>query len=97
MRKILGAVLALLLFLALAAGLIGLVGKALIFGADKLGAWGSVTISDGEASEGAESFETFSPVQPNSTVPPGDDPSWSQPMDSYPVDKTADEMAEMTE
>ena len=32
-------------------------------------------------------------AEPKSTVPPGDDPSWSEPMDSAPVDQTAEELA----
>lgn len=92
--KMLGVLLVIMLVLLLAAGLIGLMGKVLISGANHISSWGDVPLSEQEAGTSNEEVETFSTEPPGSTVPPGDDPSWSQPMDSYPVDKTADELAE---
>lgn len=87
------SVLAILLALGLAVGVVGLMGKLLISGAGLLGSWGSVSLSEESAPGPEQAIETFSPVEPASTVPPGDDPSWSLPMDSAPVDQTADELA----
>ena len=81
------------LAIAVIAGMIALFQRLLISGAGMAGQWGDTSIADNGASSPNDAIETFAPAEPKSTVPPGDDPSWSQPMDSAPVDQTADELA----
>ena len=81
------------LAIGLIAGLLMLFQRLLISGANMAGQWGDTLAVDQGVSAPDDAIETFAPVEPKSTVPPGDDPSWSQPMDSAPVDQTADELA----
>ena len=81
------------LAVGLIAGLLMLFQRLLISGANMAGQWGDTSTVDQGASAPDDAIETFAPVEPKSTVPPGDDPSWSEPMDSAPVDQTAEELA----
>ena len=87
------SVIVIALAVGLITGLLMLFQRLLISGANMAGQWGDTLAVDQGASAPDDTIETFAPVEPKSTVPPGDDPSWSEPMDSAPVDQTAEELA----
>ena len=91
--KVVSSIIVIALAIGLIAGMLMLFQKLLISGANVASQWGDTSTADQGASSQDDAIETFAPATPKSTVPPGDDPSWSEPMDSAPVDQTADELA----
>ena len=86
-------VLAVALVILFALFLGGLFQRLLIAGARLAQDLGDTVIVTDEVIGGDEALQTPETALV-ATWPPGDDPSWSEDMPLYPVDKTADELAE---